>query len=236
MSRLRVLQRVSLVIIIAVLFGSGVCHSQARGDGVAVTTTIPVDHPEPGLRRGVNELGIWTGYSPFSFQLKGAIKDRQLFLLGLQYARALFATRPLTFKYTADAVPVAFEIQPTQRYVIDGQRLLTNPSGTIYGAGASPIGFQANFGPKRIQPCMNGSLGFLYFNRQVPVLGASQFNYTISVGFGTQIFLRPGRSFAVGWKYFHLSNNYQAHLNPGIDSGVFYAEFSAFRPKQHKRH
>jgi hypothetical protein len=87
-------------------------------------------------------------------------------------------------------------------------------------------------GRKKIQPCINGTLGFLYFRRQVPILESSQFNYTISIGFGAQFFPRSGRSFTVGWKYFHLSNNYQGHLNPGLDSGVFYVGFSAFRSKR----
>lgn len=234
MSRFNALKHLPFVMIV-VLFACGVSVSQTGSDGAEATHPISADQRKAGLHRGVNEFGIWTGYSPFSLALKGTIKDRQLFLLNLQYARTLFATRPLTFKYTADAVPVALEIQPTQRYIIDGKRLLINPSGTIYGAGASPIGFQVNFGPKRIQPCFNSSLGFLYFDRQVPIIGSSQFNYTITVGFGTQIFLRPGRSFTVGWKYFHLSNNYQAHLNPGIDSGVFYAEFSVFGARQHEK-
>jgi hypothetical protein len=182
------------------------------------------------LRRGTNEFGIWGGYSPFSFVLKGTSKDRELLLVNLQYARTLIATRPFKLKYTADIVPLALEFQPTQRYVVDGA-LLTNPADVIYGTGANPIGLQANFGPKKIQPMVNGSLGFLYFDRQMPIIGSSQFNYNITVGFGAQFFPRAGRSFTVGWKYHHLSNNYQAHLNPGIDSGVFYVGFSIFRTK-----
>jgi hypothetical protein len=182
------------------------------------------------LHRGTNELGLWSGYSPFSFVLKGTSKDRQLFLLNLQYARTLLAGRSVTLKYTAEIVPVAFEIQPTQKFIVDG-KLLINPGGAIYGVGATPIGVQANFGPKRIQPFVNGSLGFLHFNQQVPVLESAQFNYTISIGFGAQVFLRPGRSLTVGWKYHHLSNDDEAHLNPGLDSGVFFVGFSIFRPK-----
>jgi hypothetical protein len=180
------------------------------------------------LHRGTNEFGGWAGFSPFSFVIKGTSLDRKLFLLNLQYARTLFATTPLTLKYTAEIVPAAVEIQPTQVYEIGGKPLV-NPSGSIYAAGASPIGFQGNFGRKSIQPFANGSVGFLYFTRQVPILGSSQFNYTISIGFGAQFFRRSGRSFSLGWKYFHLSNDYQSPLNPGIDSGVFYAGFSILR-------
>lgn len=217
------------VVLLVVFFWCGVAHSQADASR-DLSRAIWAANPQFPLLRGVNEFGLWSGYSPFSFVLKGTSQGRQLFLLNLQYARVLFAARPLTIKYTAEAVPVALEIQPEQRYLVDGKRL-TNPAGRIYGAGASPIGLQANFGPKRIQPFANGSLGFLYFDRQVPIVGSAQFNYTITVAFGVQVFERAGRSFSVGWKYHHFSNNYQAHLNPGIDSGVFYLGLSVFRAK-----
>lgn len=218
------------VLLGVLLLWCGVSHAQGDRSSSQSARSLAADKGEPPLGRGVNEFGVWTGYSPFSFVLKGTAKDRELFLLNLQYARVLVANRRLTFKYTAEAVPVAFEIQPRQRYIVDG-KLLTNPAATVYGAGASPIGMQGNFGAKRVQPFANCSLGFLYFNRQVPILGASQFNYTITFGFGVQVFPRAGRSFTAGWKYHHLSNNYQAHLNPGIDSGVFYVGFSVFRAK-----
>lgn len=186
------------------------------------------------LRRGSNEFGGWAGYSPFSFKLIGVSERRKLFLLNLQYARTLFTT-PTTpsvaFKYTAEIVPVALEMQRTQLYWVNGKELI-NPARTIYGAGASPIGFQGNFGRKSIQPFANGSVGFLYFTRQVPIIGSSQFNYTITIGFGAQFLRRSGRSFTVGWKYHHLSNKGQANLNPGIDSSVFYAGFSIFRRRR----
>jgi len=180
------------------------------------------------LRRGSHEFGMWSGYSPASFKLKGQTEDRKLFLLNLQYARTLFATTPLTFKYTAEIVPAALQNQPTEVYLVNGNNVI-NRAATVYGAGASPIGFQGNFGRKAIQPFTNGSVGFLYFRQQVPIIGSSQFNYTITIGFGAQYFRRSGKTFTVGWKYHHLSNKGQASLNPGIDSSVFYAGFSFVR-------
>src|SRR5215475_15200669 len=102
-------------------------RAESRRDGLA-------------LRRGTNEFGGWIGYSPFSFVLKGTSKDRQLLLVNLQYARTLFVLRPLTFKYTADVVPLALEFQPTQVYTVAGKPLV-NPGGTLHAAGANPIGF-----------------------------------------------------------------------------------------------
>jgi Lipid A 3-O-deacylase (PagL) len=220
---LRSLRRVALILLALPLL-SPMATTQDS------SSSAPRDHDDPiaTLHRGTNEFGVWSGFSPFSFVLKGTAEDRRLFLLNLQYARTLFVTRPVTLKYTAEIVPAAVEIQPTQYYEVGGQPL-TNPAGSIYAAGASPIGFQGNFGRKNIQPFANGSVGFLYFTQQVPIIGSSQFNYTVSIGFGAQFFRRSGRTFTLGWKYFHLSNDYQAPLNPGIDSGVFYAAFSILR-------
>ncbi len=212
-----------LVIVLGLCSGA---FSQSSPPSTAARTTISQNFPFLPLRKGTNEFGIWSGYSPFSFVFQGTIKDRQLFLLNLQYARILASSRFVTLKYSAEVVPVAFEFQPRQRYIVDGTKLLVNPSGAIYGAGANPIGVQANLGNRKIQPFAGGSLGFLYFRQQVPVLGASQFNYNIAVSFGAQFFPRYGRSFSLGWKYHHLSNRNQAHLNPGLDSGVFYVGLS----------
>jgi len=200
----------------------------AKAQDSASSTASNRDDTSTALHRGTNEFGGWTGFSPFSFHIVGISKDRKLFLLNLQYARTLFSTKPLTLKYTAEIVPAAVEIQPTQLYHINGKPLL-NRAASIYGAGASPIGFQGNLGRRSIQPFANGSVGFLYFSQQVPIIGSSQFNYTVSIGFGAQFFRRSDRSFTVGWKYFHISNRDQAPLNPGIDSGVFYAGFSILR-------
>jgi lipid A 3-O-deacylase PagL len=199
----------------------------------AQAQNIPTANDEKGkgvttLQSGRNEFGLWAGYSPFSLVLRGVSEDRKLFLLNLQYARRLLVSTPVTVKYTGEIVPIAFQMQPRQGYLVRNKPLI-NPAATIYGAGASPIGFQANFGQKAIQPFANLSVGFLYFNRQVPIIGSSQFNYTITIGFGAQFFQRTGRSLTLGWKYHHLSNAYQASINPGIDSSVFYVGFSVPR-------
>ena len=209
--------------LLLVCFLCGHCFAQRQhGDADARNPAV--------LQQGTNEFGGWIGYSPFSFVLKGTSKDRELFLVNLQYARTLLVTRPLTLKYTAEVVPLTLEFQPKQVYMVGGKPLV-NPGGTLYAAGANPIGVQGNVGSKWIQPFGSGSLGFLYFNRQMPVIGSSQFNYNITIGFGAQFFQRTGRSFTVGWKYHHLSNAYQARFNPGLDSGVFYLGFSMFRTR-----
>jgi len=210
------------IFLVVLAFASGRFAAGQSDSNHTAAETVP---NTPAWLLTKNEFGIWAGYSPFSFVLKGTSKDRQLFLLNLQYERTLWSRRPLRLKYTAEAVPVAVEFQPTQRYLVNG-KVVTNPSAAVYGAGANPVGLQANFGSKRVQPFISGTLGFIYFSRQVPVIGSSQFNYTISVGFGMQVYARSGRSLSFGWKYHHLSNDNEAHLNPGMDSGVFYVGYT----------
>ncbi|HEY7616971.1 MAG TPA: hypothetical protein VH744_09225, partial [Terriglobales bacterium] len=125
------------------------------------------------LTAGTNEFGIWASYSPNSFVFDGTSRNRKLFLANLQYARILLARRTMALKYTLDVIPLALQKQPTQIYMVNGKPL-RNPAATIYGAGASPIGFQLNFGSRRVEPFLSGSVGFLYFARQVPVVGSSR--------------------------------------------------------------
>ena len=180
-----------------------------------------------------NEFGVWVGYSPHSFVLEGTSLHRHLLLLNLEYARRLLVHRALTLKYTADLVPVALETQRTTFYTVHG-KVLRNPPGTVFGAGANPFGLQLNFGHKRLQPFINSSAGFLYFTRQVPAPASSQFNFTFNFGGGVQFFTASRRSFTTGYKYHHLSNAETGTINPGIDSNIIYIGFSV--PRFRKAH
>jgi Lipid A 3-O-deacylase (PagL) len=205
---------------LSVVPNSSPAFSQALSGKAAVKSNTPPPSPQ-----SPNEFGVWIGYSPHSFVLEGTSLHRHLFLLNLQYARILGSRGPFTLKYSADAIPVALETQPTTYYIVH-KKVLKNSAGTIFGAGANPVGFQVNFGRKNFQPFANSSIGFLYFNRQVPAPASSQFNFTFNFGGGIQFFTAARRSFTVGYKYHHLSNADTGIINPGIDSNVLYLGFS----------
>jgi len=202
----------------------------------STATESPLGKPSGSITlietpRGTNEFGFWAGYSPKSFTFQGTAHDRKLAMVNLSYAHVLMDRKPLTLKYTFEVVPIALQNQPTEFFVFKGKPVIVNRSRTIYGAGISPIGLQGNLGHRRIQPFANGSVGFLYFADQVPIVGSSQFNFTGTVGVGFQYFPRPNRSVSIGLKYHHLSNAETAPLNPGIDSMIFYAGFSILKGK-----
>ena len=74
------------------------------------------------------------------------------------------------------------------------------------------------------------SVGFLYFEDDIPVPRSSRFNFTPEIGLGVQFFLTPKRSLTLGYKLHHMSNANTGRSNPGMDSHVIYAGFSFFTP------
>ncbi len=95
-----------------------------------------------------------------------------------------------------------------------------------YGAGLSPIGYKLNFLPRhRIQPVFTGLGGFMVATQQIPVSGARRFNFTFEFGGGLEFYRSTTRSIRVEWRFHHISNDYTANQNPGIDSGLFQATY-----------
>lgn len=174
------------------------------------------------LRQGMNEFGLWVGGSPDSFDIIGTTENRKLLLLGLRYGRVLADWESTSLEYTLDIFPAAVVFEPER---------VRRGSSTIYGAGLSPLGFKINFGQQNwIKPFVGASVGFLYFEKDIPVPRSSRFNFTPEIGFGLQFFLTPKRAATIGYKFHHMSNANTGESNPGMDSHVFYGGFSFFTP------
>lgn len=174
------------------------------------------------LAKGANEFGLWAGGSPNSSRIIGNTEDRKLALLALRYGRVLAAWETVSLEYTLDIFPAAVVFEPGR---------VRRGSSTLYGAGLSPLGFKLNFAQQSwIQPFVAASVGFLYFEDDVPVPRSSRFNFTPEVGFGVQLFVAPKNALTLGYKFHHMSNAYTSRNNPGMDSHVFYAGFSFFTP------
>jgi opacity protein-like surface antigen len=174
------------------------------------------------LVSGTNEFGVWGGGSPDSIDFIGRVPDTSLLLVGLRYGRVLASWDSFSLQYTFDILPVAAVFPPDR---------LGGRHSTIYGAGVSPVGFKINFGQESwIKPFLAASVGFLYFEDDVPVPDSSRFNFTPELGGGLQFFLTPRRAITLGYKYHHISNADRSRRNPGLDSNVIYAGFSIFTP------
>jgi hypothetical protein len=136
-------------------------------------------------------------------------------------------------EYTVDLVPLTLVSRPEFVFTQQpGSNFFTveRRHTTVYGAGASPVGFKFNFRrEKRVQPFASTSGGVLYFSRQVPAPGSSQFNFTFEFSGGVQVFTHSRRAVTLGYKLQHVSNANTAPFNPGLDANVIYAGFSVFR-------
>lgn len=95
-----------------------------------------------------------------------------------------------------------------------------------YAGGLSPIGTQLNFSPaRRIQPLLEAHGGFLYAAREIPIEGASAFNFTFDVGAGLEWYRTRNRSLRFEYRYHHTSNANTAPQNPGIDNGLLQVSY-----------
>jgi hypothetical protein len=91
----------------------------------------------------------------------------------------------------------------------------------VLGEGISPIGLQWNFLPRRkLQPVIEGHVGYMYSAHAIPVNDAGSFNFTFDVGAGFELYRSQTRSFRVEYRYHHISNDETATANPGVDNGV----------------
>ncbi len=174
---------------------------------------------------GTQEIGFWGGYSPDSTVGIGKVTDRKFFELDGQYTVTMLAGRQVALKGVVEVVPVALLNEPSEVYFNSKHQPVTVRAGaTTYAGGATPLGLQVNFrNGHRVQPFFDSHGGMLYFTRQEPVPGSSQFNFTFNFGAGVQVFTGKRSSLLLGFKYHHISNANTATQNPGVDNSEAYA-------------
>ncbi len=181
--------------------------------GLTVVLVAGVVSAQETLR---NEIGIGAGGSFANGHAFGFAQDTSLWLAEVRYGRAFFADDGIAFRYLAKVAPLA----------LVGERL-TGGRRYTYGAGLSPIGIQLNLlTARRVQPFLASSGGFLYFTDTILSRDATQFNFTVEVGAGTQIFSSPRRAFTLAYKYHHISNANIHRRNPGLDTHMAWVGLS----------
>jgi hypothetical protein len=96
--------------------------------------------------------------------------------------------------------------------------------GPVYGAGVVPVALELRGRlHRRFDLVVGGSLGFLFFTRNVPVPDARALNGTFDAGAGVRFALDERRRIIAGYRFHHLSNAWSARQNPGLDAQLFYA-------------
>jgi len=212
--------------IVCMLIFAQVATAQDSESSNRQKTDVPVYlGSSPDL--GTSQLGFWAGYSSDNPTLVGRKTNRPFSEFNVQYAHVLRTGDTWALKYTAEIVPVAIIKQPQQGYISGGHPVDLPGSQNIYGAGVSPVGLQLNF--RRgcmLQPYVNGTAGILYFEDQVPVAESSNFNFSLGLGAGIEVWYQNSQSILLGYKYHHISNGYTHRLNPGVDSNLFYIGYA----------
>jgi opacity protein-like surface antigen len=183
---------------------------------------------------GKNELTVWGGFSPdSSTQIRGTGRtpDARFGIVAFRYARRFNNNNTFNLKYTADVIPAAFLSYPDFEFtqVTPTSFRINNVRPTRYGFGASPLGIQANFRPrKRVQPFIEATGGLLYLNKRTPNIVGTRFQFTADVGGGVEFKLKDKRALTVGYKYFHISNGNRGIENPGFDNNLIYVGYTFF--------
>jgi len=202
--------------------------SKSRAQELVASPAKAPQSTAEGIQKHWNEWGVWGGISFDAPTVFGTTPSARFGNIGLRYGRVLAASKTVAFEWTVDALPVAmlsndrFTFVPGTGYIRSHK--------TVYGAGASPIGLKFNFRREhRFQPFGQATGGFLYFSQQVPVAGASQYNFTFDFSGGVQIVNSQRHSFVVGYKFQHISNGSTAPFNPGVDVQMIFGGFSLFR-------
>jgi hypothetical protein len=155
----------------------------------------------------------------------GVTPDRNHLFLGIHASVPVVRTPHWTFHYAPEIVPlILISGNPRAEDVVDenGRKPVPGDPGPVVGFGASPIGLEAQ---RHLSPHVRvftaGAMGLAWFTRSVPVPSARRFNYTFEVGAGIQWQRTPRTALRFGYKLHHLSNNYSAAENPGLDGHVF---------------
>jgi hypothetical protein len=190
-------------------------------------------------RSGDRATEFWAGYSPRSPKW-GVLGNRPGMSFGLAAARV---TRRIKTKaryaldYTIDFVPVALSSPPLgYTQVFEGapqpgpvSRTLCTvplvgcpfPPGSAYGAGVSPLGITAVYRRDRVfQPRIGATGGFLLFDRAVPTVVSTKFNFTATIEGGTQILNKRGDGVLLVYRFHHLSNAGTGYDNSALASHV----------------
>jgi hypothetical protein len=186
------------------------------------------------LKRGDNEFGFWTGFSPKATTIFGGLhedeaEDRKFFIAALRYGRTLAANNSLALQYTLDAVPVAVATGTIVSRTTVGS-VTTFQRETAYGGGVTPLGLQLDFrNGSKVHPFAHVNGGLLWFNKSVPIEDAGSFAYVGEAGGGVRIFTSEKRAVSLGVRFHHISNGDRQGSNRGLNQFVIYAGFSIFK-------
>lgn len=184
-------------------------------------------------RAGDRLWRAWVGFSsdsPIDTYWGGTTQGRSLFLMGVGVHYVVETVGGVAIAYTAEVIPAAVvSDNPRWRWrelQADGRVYeFKDPvdSASVYGAGIAPLGLHLSAPVWRgVRVFGAGSVGGIWFTREMPVPYAQSFNYALDFGGGLDVAAGATHVVVIGFKVHHLSNMDSAPANPGLDGHVFY--------------
>ena len=183
------------------------------------------------VERGDRYVG---GSAAASFYTNGGahfaeIRDRNYFTASLRAEWVLETAGPFALASTLDVVPVAVvsrragNLRDCWTDVGGRAHCQTADARATYGSGANPLGIKLYLANQsRARLFTAGSVGMLWFNRDMPIAGSRRMNFAVDYGGGVEINTFSANVVVLGWRFQHMSNGYTSPLNPGLDVNVLY--------------
>jgi len=184
---------------------------------VAALSLAPRARGQAGPIEGGHEWQVWTGGG---HGINGSQQNDGIFNLGGRFGLVLTAPHGPGFlrgrlEYAIDALPVF---------------LVTQRSGTAYGAGVNPFAFKWLLDThQKAVPYLEIGAGTLFTNVKVPE-NTSHVNFTTGGALGVH-FLRKRHNWSAEVRFMHISNASIANLNPGINTIQVRLGFGLFSQK-----
>ncbi len=180
---------------------------------------------ESSSRDHHTQVAVWAAGSVGTAALFGEVRDRGLYLVGLQYKRSLLDVSVVTFSYRLDLLPfVMITNVPTIRD--DGGRerniglsRVTIGTGSAPGVGIMPAGLDVTFWPgSRLHLSLAGGVGLLMTTREVPREHGTKANFLVDTGLSVHFAWATKTELVAGYQFYHMSNaNLGGLENPGLD-------------------
>ena len=192
-------------------------------------------------RSGLRAQEFWVGYSKSSpkWGVLGNRPGLSFAIAAARMTRRIKTTPGYALDWTVDIVPLALSSPPlgyeyyTKGYIdlktpgpqvnsclvqVFGCRF---PNGSAYGAGVSPLGVTAVYHRDRMfQTRLGATGGILMFDRAVPTVVSTRFNFTATLEAGAQWLNRQGNGALLVYRFHHLSNAGTGYDNSALASHV----------------
>ena len=161
------------------------------------------------------QVAVWAAGSVGTAAFFGDVRNRGLYLVGVQYKRPLLDVSVARFSYRLDLLPF---VMVTHVPHLDLTRF-TIRTGNAPGVGIMPAGLDVTFWQEnRLHFSIAGGAGVLMTTRKVPRQHGTKTNFLVDTGLSVHFAWATNTELVAGYQFYHMSNaNLGGLENPGLD-------------------